>query len=400
MNDAEEFVYRVCRQSFLSLWSYANPQGKDSSKELCDILVVCAPDIIIFSVKDIKLTHSGDISADWERWLKRAVKASCKQIYGAERWIRSASHLIRKNGAPGLPFPKESEHRIHRVAVALGSENKVPIQFGDFGKGFVHVFDKTSFDIILQELDTVSDFVTYLIDKENLYKSEITTLFEGVEDDFLAFYLHKGRGFPTEYNLIVISDALWKGFINTDEYKAKKLADQGSYIWDWLIEILCEDTLHENLEFGPSLTEAEIAVRTMAREDRFSRRVLGKSFREFIGLSSRKYVQSRMVLSLSSVIYVYLAMPHGEDRQFRVAELGNRCFVGRGLNPDCKTVVGIATEQYEPGKDFSLDLVYLHKENWTDEDQTHLESMQKELGYFSKPERKVYEDEYPMSQHQ
>ncbi|MCC5618407.1 NERD domain-containing protein [Nostoc sp. CHAB 5836] len=89
VNDSEEFVYQVCNKSFLSLWSYANPTGKNS-KELCDILVVCEPDIIIISVKDIKLTDSGDIETDWQRWLRKAVKGSVDQIYGAEKRIKLA----------------------------------------------------------------------------------------------------------------------------------------------------------------------------------------------------------------------------------------------------------------------------------------------------------------------
>jgi len=36
-NKAEEFVFHICRETFLSIWSYANPRGKDN-KELCDIL--------------------------------------------------------------------------------------------------------------------------------------------------------------------------------------------------------------------------------------------------------------------------------------------------------------------------------------------------------------------------
>ena len=50
LNSTEQFVYRTCRKSFLSLWSYANPRGKPG-KELCDILIVCEPDLVIFSVK-------------------------------------------------------------------------------------------------------------------------------------------------------------------------------------------------------------------------------------------------------------------------------------------------------------------------------------------------------------
>ena len=53
VNDSEQFVYDICLKSFLSLWSYINPQGKTPGKELCDVLVVCAPHIIVISVKPL-----------------------------------------------------------------------------------------------------------------------------------------------------------------------------------------------------------------------------------------------------------------------------------------------------------------------------------------------------------
>lgn len=51
---SEALVERLCHQSFLSLWSYANPRA-GAGKELCDLLVVCEPDLVIFSVKEIGL---------------------------------------------------------------------------------------------------------------------------------------------------------------------------------------------------------------------------------------------------------------------------------------------------------------------------------------------------------
>ena len=112
MTKSEAFVFEVCRRSFLSLWSYANPQGKGASKELCDILVVCEPDVIIVSVKDIKVTDSGDLSVDRERWRKRATDGSVKQIYGAERYLERASNVIRSDGTPGRPLPSVNDRRI------------------------------------------------------------------------------------------------------------------------------------------------------------------------------------------------------------------------------------------------------------------------------------------------
>ena len=49
------------------------PQGKDPGKELCDVLVVCDPDIIIISIKEIGYKDTGNPTVDWERWRKRAI---------------------------------------------------------------------------------------------------------------------------------------------------------------------------------------------------------------------------------------------------------------------------------------------------------------------------------------
>ncbi|MBD2606313.1 NERD domain-containing protein [Scytonema hofmannii FACHB-248] len=396
VNDSEEFVYKVCHKSFLSLWSYANPRGKNF-KELCDILIVCEPDIIILSVKDIKLTNSGDIETDWKRWLKKAIEDSAKQIYGAEKWIKSTSHIIQSDGTQGLPFPSSEVRRIHRIAVALGGDNQVPIQFGDFGKGFVHVFDKISFEIILKELDTITDFVQYLLDKENLYNSGKQTVFDGSEEDLLGYYLYNGRSFPENFDVIIVGSDIWGEIVKKPEYKAKKEADKESYVWDKLLEIISQDVLKGNLEFGSTLDQSELALRTMARECRFSRRLLGKGFAEFMDLAAQEIVESRTLVSpQSNVAYVFLTKPHGEDRQYRVKELHGRCFVVRGLQQSCKTVIGIATERYQPGKGFSIDVIYLNKEIWTEEDQKNLEYAQREFGWFASPQQKsVHEDEYP-----
>ena len=397
VNESEQFVHDICRKSFLSLWSYANPLGK-ASKELCDILIVCDPDVIVISVKDVRVTDSGNISTDWTRWKKRAIDASIKQIYGAERWLEGASHVVRSDGTVGIALPKTSVRRVHRIAVALGGEGKTPLRFGDFGKGYVHVFDKISVEIIMGEVDTIEDFIQYLMAKEDLLRSGRKTLFNGGEEDLLALYLHEGRQFPNAFDLVVVDDDLWAGFKNSEEYKAKKEADEISYNWDRLIELLCNDILRGNLEFGPDLNESEIAVRTMARENRFGRRLTGKSFMEFYELACQKTVRARMAPGNSDVTYVFLAMPHGEDRQYRVAELFGRCFVACGLNQERKVVVGLATEQYEEGKGFSFDLVHIHKETWSEEDRNHFSYLQTEFGYFKNPKfTESQEDEYPIN---
>lgn len=396
INKSEEFVAQVCQQSFLSLWSYANPKSKDTRKELCDILVACDPDVIIFSVKEIGLP--GDTITDIERWRRRAIDASVKQIYGAERCVSGMSHVIRNDGSNGLALPGVPNRKIHRVAVALGGKGKTPIKFGDFGKGFVHVFDEVSFQIVMSELDTVTDFVEYLDAKEELYKSGVKTIFNGGEEDLLAFYLQQGKKFPKNINICIVEGDIWESFITKPEYRAKKNADVDSYVWDRIVESLSADILNGRMEFGGDLTQSELAVRVMARETRFGRRALGKSFMEFYESASMKKIGARMMPGLSGVIYVFLAMPHGTDREFRVAELGGRCFVARGLNRDCHTVIGLATEQYVRGKGFSFDVIYLHMPEWTAANQTEMEYSQKEFGYFKNPIlHLIHGNEYPQT---
>jgi hypothetical protein len=396
-NDAEEIVYRFFRRSFLSLWSYANPRGKHAGKELCDTLVVCAPDVVIVSVKASNLTQAGDVETNATRWRKRAIDESLKQIYGAERWVRTAPQVIRSDGSPGLPLP--SPRRIHRVAVAAGGGRQMPIESHDFGKGFVHVFDEASFAAVLGELDTVTDFIAYLTAKEELYRSGVEMTFDGGEEDLLAVYLHRGRKFPPEFKgRGRLRRELWNDLTSKAEYRAKKIEDRISYAWDGIVDHVAEQALAGRLEFGPSLTNAELSLRVMAREDRFARRCLAKSFLEFIQRSNE--IESRMVVSPSGVAYVFLAKPHGTDRQSRCSELSLRCFIARAQNEGRgEVVVGIATERYDPSRPgFSIDLCCLSKPKWTAEDQRVVEAMQKDLGYFAAPvTTAVQEDEYPHS---
>jgi hypothetical protein len=105
-----------------------------------------------------------------------------------------------------------------------------------------------------------------------------------------------------------------------------------------------------------------------------------------------------MLCSPSGIHYVFLLAPHDIDRKYRAAELGGRCFIARGLNPNSQRVIGIATEQPEPGKGFSFDIFYLHQPNWTAEDQRRMEYAQKQFGWFSNSTASHFKaDEYPIT---
>lgn len=395
LTPSESLVAGLCRSSFLTLWSEPNPVTRPG-KELCDLLVVCGPEIVILSVKEVALKDTGAPEIDWTRWQRRAIEDSVKQVYGAERWLRQTARVIRADGSPGLSLPPPTKARYHRIAVALGGRGEVPLQQGDFGKGYVHVLDEIALQAVLGELDTISDFVEYLVAKEAIVYAGSGPVMIGQEEDLLAFYLHQGRRFPVTHEVLVVGDGLWTDLIQKPEWRARKEADQESYVWDGLIETLRE--LHD--DSGASRTEAldtlDGALRVMAREGRFERRILAHAFNEFMRDAAALRTRARIAPSPSGVSYVFLATGREEGREMRRRELQLRCFVSRGRQVVGDTVVGIATERYRRGAGFSLDAVRLAIPTWTEDDQRAVEGIQRDLGYFANPvESRTHLDEFP-----
>jgi len=393
-NPAEEFVAELCSRSFLALWSYPNPQRK-GGEELCDFLVVCHPDVIVFSVKDNAFKDTGRPHVDLGRWQRSAVEKSVKQVYGAERQLGLVDRVTTSAGRAGLTLPDKGVRRVHRVAVALGGENKVPVSSRDYGRGYVHVFDGPAFGTILEELDTITDFVRYLGAKEAL---QARLVIQGGEEDLLAIYLADKKRFSADQDDIIVGPRLWRQFCACTAYQAKKEDDRVSYVWDNIIDIVGRDGLDGRLLGTPSLDETEKALRVMAREDRFSRRGLGKSFAKFLEANQAGESRSRITINAGHGLatYVFLGCPLGTPRELRRKELALRCFVARGLHPENETVVGIATEtpRGEPG--FSFDLVHRRTPEWTAKDASDAQGIQDDLGFFANMRiRREPQDEYP-----
>jgi len=392
----EAFVHSVCRQSFLSLWSYASPQGRTSGKELCDILVLCEPDVIIFSVKEVKPKKEAPDDVRFQRWVRGAVNESVRQLYGAERFIQSGRHsrVVREDGSEALPYPPKEIRRVHRIAVALGGDDHFPVPYGDFGKGFVHVFDERSFSIVLSELDTISDFVRYLSAKEAFLSQQRRVLF-GLEEDLLAIYINDNRTFP-EADLLLIEEELWPELTSKPQYHAKKIADEQSYLWDRLIEKIGRDVVAGNLQYANSLEDDEQGLRVMARENRFERRMLAESLASFLDAARANEVRSRMTKSPSGVGYVFVAAHPDEDRDLRNKETSLRCFVARAQMGACSTIIGIGTERPGVRPGASWDIHYLSVPVLTDAFRDTAAKITADLGYFAAPRMThVHEDEYP-----
>jgi hypothetical protein len=436
----ERYLSRLCDKTFLSMWSYPGiyrDQGKEQGgqgKEICDLLVVFENHILIFSDKDCKFPDSGNLDIDWNRWFRRAVLKSAEQTWGAERWIRSFPDRLfldrECNRLFPLDLPGAHNAVFHLIVVAhdssrrckaelggsgslminsrlIGSDHFVsehsegmPFAIGDINpsKTFVHVLDDTSLSIVLSTLDTISDFVSYLIKKEQLIRSGMGVMVAG-EEDLLAFYLGKLNEngehdfvLPQDINAVYIDEGHWEEFYRSPEHQAQLTANKISYSWDALIE---KSTYHaftgtHYFSSSPDLKNSEKIYRFMAREPRTRRRLLAHALMELIEKTPKDHRGTRVMFPSKSgdPFYVFLVLPdtHADSyenyREVRGKLLEAYCMVTKLQCPHALEIVGIATET-GTSENRSEDLIYFDARTWTESDRLEAQSLQKDLGLLS-----------------
>ncbi|PKL67682.1 MAG: hypothetical protein CVV28_05285 [Methanobacteriales archaeon HGW-Methanobacteriales-1] len=397
MNVSEKIVSDICKNSFLSFWSFPNPIRTDNNKELTDLLIVNDPYVIIISVKEININHSGNMEVDIQRWENKAIKKSYNQIYGAERAIRNShTDILTSDRKYKIKFPDPKKMILYRIGISFGRREDFPLPYGDQGKGVIHFFDQQSFPILLKELDTITDFIDYLNAKEKFFNSGKKAYFKS-EEDLLAIYLHRGRKFPKNIDETLIQENVWEELTQKDEFMNRKIQERNSRFWDTFIEEIYRDMSKEYLLFTNDFHEVEQALRTMSKESRFDRMMLADTFMDFIGVYGKPKAQARLSQSTSGVSYVFLLDKYRENnREQRSMELTLRCFAARNVLRENKEVIGLASSHYVKGDGHAYDLCYLYLPKWTEEDIKNITQMQEELGYFTNPELKMkHFDEYP-----
>lgn len=382
LTDSEKFVNSISERAFLKLWTHPNPIGK-KGKELCDCLIVCGNHIIIISVKDIKYKDTGD-EAGFKRWTKAAIDKSASQIWGAERWLDSSVEFTRHDNRQ-VELPLKESRIVHRISVSLGAQRKIPTQSGDLGNGVVHVCDEFSLGAIFSLLDTITDFVSFLTEVEALISRANIIFSGGGIEDLLAIYLLNNYSFPyEEADLLMIDNTVFKGFIDSDAYKAIQESYKVSYFWDNLIEHFVKDLLTDGIfEYGTNqITNNQMALIQMALQPRCFRASLSESFLEFLQKPELK-ISSRVVLGYDNKAFVFHLGP-SSDRELRVQELGLRCLVVRGRVPNVKIVVGISRDKLGSSEvGYSHDIVYVDIPDWDNNLEEQVNKIHDELGYFA-----------------
>lgn len=439
VTESERLLSRLCRDTFLTLWSYPNlfinkgdaVRGGDG-KELCDLVVIFENHVILFSDKECQFGDSGNLDVDWSRWYRNAIKKSADQIFGAERWIRDYPGRIftdRKCQTPlPIPLPDPSVMKFHRIVVAHGAAERCRRHLGGSGslvlssavtgdahvlkesdggrpftigqvnpeKGFIHVYDDATLPMILKQLDTISDFVHYLDRKEKLFTSGITVIAAG-EENMLAEFL-KRTNEESEHDFIIpegatgvaFDDGIWSEFQKNPQRLAQIEADEVSYTWDRIIEKFTFHALNGTSEWQsePGLAIHEIALRFMAKEPRLRRRLLSAAL---MGLIHKTRIDQRATRIVKPYLpeqpyYLFLVMPEPPEaiasyeqyREVRRTLLGYYCMALKLDYPDATNIVGFATET-GLSEARSEDLVYLDAGVWTDEDMEEAIKRKKEL---------------------
>jgi hypothetical protein len=288
--EGEDFVNGLAFSSYLKYWCYPGPLNESGDKkEICDLLIVFKGIAIIFSVKNY------EFKGNYERYFKSTIEKAVKQIQGAERKLfHSNQDIYIKHPDRDIErFPKESITKIFRVIVNLGEGLEYHISAEMTNKNeFISIFDKEDFKTIIEELDTISDLIHFLEAREALMRSKENLILEGKEKDLLAIYLENGREFDPKIintenaKVHLVVDGSWEHFKKRKEVILKEAADKYSYLIDELV-------LREILK----TPNGHLLAKELMSLDRYSRRVLAKSFINFFqshnqyakGYNARRY---------------------------------------------------------------------------------------------------------------
>ena len=166
------------------------------------------------------------------------------------------------------------------------------------------MLDDVTLDVILREIDTISDFTSYLTKKENLFRSKKTVMAAG-EEDVLAHYLtymnkQQQHDFVVgkRFDGVSFPEGAWAKVAINPQYLAKKDANKSSYAWDELIEKFNSHVLGGTLAQGNErpLTDHEQGLRQLASELRFSRRSLVRALFDLLATTPDGQNKMRMVL--------------------------------------------------------------------------------------------------------
>jgi uncharacterized protein YchJ len=362
----------------------------------------------LFSDKTCAFPHTGNVKLDWSRWFRDCIAESAKQLRGAERWLRTNPKRIFLDSKCMQPFPLSLDQianaKVHRVIVALGAQERCKQLWGGSGSlrivpaitgkahhdlkncdvqpftvgslsddsGHFHILDDFTLPLLLKELDTITDFVSYLEFKEALLRANKVEMIAG-EENLLALFLRRYLGSrdwqaalekPHDEAELKIKDGPWRRFTETSLYLQARKALEQSYLWDGIIRQFAAHAFEGTLVPGSpeSVAENEQVLRAMAQEPRWARGFLALKMIDRWANFAKDRVDYRIVESptLAGTAYVFVFVPKSSEaaltyREDRQEYLHSYCWLVATKHPEYDRIYGIASEAGdEPYRTFDI----------------------------------------------
>ena len=439
----EKRLSNLCERTFLKLWSWANPYKQDG-KELCDLIAVFDNHVFVFFDRESHVLENTekDIGVTWVRWKKEVIDKQIRTAKGAERYIKGGSPIFLDYGREQpLPTILPENPIVHKIIVAHGAKDACKSfaednVYGSLGISYgpssndpdlerlpffirlerdnpIHVLDSANVEILLTELDTFSDFVSFINEKEKAIGKYEMLAYCGEEDLLARYFLNydeSRKKYRIEVddpniNVVSIGEGEWKDFEGNGLAGRRKAANRESYFWDELIQRTYQNALDGTVG-GVNLWSGNDALREMAKEHRMSRRALSRNMLKAIenfprpdhGISRMPcYMQS---LSDPSKMYAFLQFGNLEGdthHELKLHILEVLCGVTRNNFPNVKTMVGIAMDAPKyartgGGEHFAL----LRCEEWGEKQRAYYDRENEKFGFWKKTrklERRVVDFE-------
>lgn len=417
-SSSEAFLLSLVQRSFLKLWAVPN-SFYAQNKELSDLIIPFGDDVIIISDKACRFDFEKPSKLAWGRWYRSAIKDSVRQLKTAMQRIERAPESVFTDSRASSPLPwpiaQNGKPRFHLVAVARphpspdselpdwpGLRYQFPISDEPFRVGKVdvaglqvHIFDGPTIDLILDRLDTAPDFIAYLTERaERLAEANE---YDFSERDLLAASLIGWDKAPTRLPsappLEAVTDGLWEMYETGGIARFRHLADSKSRIIDAFVEHTHDEFVAGRVLYDqPTYVQHEHAMRLLAAESRFARRVVATELHDILDEPDQSTFWASTVRSPTnpSLRYVWLIYPtrpeemsEAEFDRFAEQHLKQHVLVAQGLFEET-LVLGICLPN-RTAEDTATVTVLHDGSKWTETDRQEALKLQ-EHGVFSQLE--------------
>lgn len=415
---SESFLKALADKSFLSLWAIPNSYYAPG-KELSDLIVPFGEDIIIFSDKASRFAFDKPLEVAWPRWYRGTVLEGMRQLKTAVQRIERDPETIFADGRARLPIPHElsplSDKRFHLVAIARpdtdpgvvpdawpgltytsrASGTPFEIEPLEVAAQRVHIFDGPTIDLLLAHLNTAPDFLAYL--KGRARRIVEAEEYRFAERDLLAAALigweEEPPGMPSAPPLETIVPGLWGMYMASETPARRRQMDAQSDVIDRLIAIH-----HGEYDAGralyevPSFAQHEFAMRLLAGESRFARRIIAHELHDILREEDQStyWVSTVPSPTMAALRYVWLIHPDAPAGvSDELADRGMRALLMEYILAiqgqfEQTLILGIALPNGR-GKDTSIIMAAHDKSTWTERDFQESRKLRKR-GVFDAPE--------------